>query len=270
MLVRAKKRRKRTNGKISTEKVELKQPLKRGRPSKRGLKKLSHLQKSNDKKNKLIFVKKRESSPTRNNRDYFTNVICSKRNKTPNKKFLDFEIPPEIKSALNKVVQSRRTSRYTNTDVMKPIKRKRLKVSNRMFLNGMLKKPNGSFQKAIYDIRYFLCCNNEPAVNQTVMLGFAIGPDNMTYLQSFEDRWQINVVMMSKTVVMILFNSRTNSERHVAIGTETRKCDINFGSCAVTLSGAPQFINTFKDLQILLNIIDEVRSDDPVVEYISR
>jgi len=135
-------------------------------------------------------------------------------------------------------------------------------------------KVNGSNQpiKQKRNVRYVLIeCNSSP--HRTKVPKFS-DVDFNKLVRSLKSvklpaaNWKIRIVVSrQQTITEVTFTNKEVNERCVKFSRVFTGYVITFGKSVVKLLGAPSKISSFNDVTVLLDIIHNVSSNDPVLEY---
>ncbi|XP_045481059.1 uncharacterized protein LOC123685415 [Harmonia axyridis] len=80
--------------------------------------------------------------------------------------------------------------------------------------------------------------------------------------------WKIKIMVHKQEMVSVSFTKKLVPEKVVTVNAKSLVCDITIDAKKIVLLGSPIFIHSIKDLEIMLDIVDDIEPNSPMINYI--
>ncbi|KAK9875819.1 hypothetical protein WA026_009606 [Henosepilachna vigintioctopunctata] len=80
--------------------------------------------------------------------------------------------------------------------------------------------------------------------------------------------WKIKIMVHKQEMVSVSFNKKQTPEKSVSVNAKSSVCDIFINSKKLILMGSPIYIYSIKDLEVLLDIVNDVDPESSLVQYL--
>ncbi|XP_044749144.1 uncharacterized protein LOC123309908 [Coccinella septempunctata] len=79
--------------------------------------------------------------------------------------------------------------------------------------------------------------------------------------------WKIKIMVHKQEMVSVSFTKKLSPEKVVTVNAKSLVCEITIDGKKVVLLGSPLYIHSIKDLEIMLDIVNDVEPNSPMISY---
>lgn len=120
----------------------------------------------------------------------------------------------------------------------------------------------------IEDITYFLLIPEEESPQEgRLNYDFNILVKDVKTMKLPSPEWRIKIMIKKQAITGIVFTDKKESERSVTFSSKLDTYKISIDKKTVILLGSPPTINSIQDVESLLEIMEHISSDDPMLLY---
>lgn len=162
-------------------------------------------------------------------------------------------IKPELEQLEKKEIKIEpNITNDTEIDIKKPIMEK----------DGIAYKP----RKPKYEKYYWLDIPRpKPFETRTLAYSFDSLVKDVRHMKLPNLEWKIKIMVHKQEIVSVSIMKKGDIERSVNVFSKNLTFELVIGSRKVLLLGSPVTINSIKDLEVLLDILNEIPSDSSLL-----
>lgn len=198
-----------------------------------------------------------------------TDVNTEENNKKPKPDITLQQINEVKDSSTDKIQKSVEKDCSNNTNTLKS---NILENANSDFTENLSNISENNLK--LKDISYVLVDNE---VIPEISKGYLVDVDFNKLVRSLKSiklpagNWKIRIVVSrQQTITEVTFTNKEAFERCVKFSRYNTGYIVTFGKSVVNLLGVPPNISSFNDVTVLLDIIHNLKTDDPVLEYVEE
>ncbi|XP_044751591.1 uncharacterized protein LOC123311602 [Coccinella septempunctata] len=179
----------------------------------------------------------------------------------------------------NKCVCLKKSSSFEN-NASNSVDENLKRINSNLGLYSGLEKKIGTGSRTINDTtihlndledeNYYWLQIPKVKVPEVRKLGYQFGKlvEEVKYMKLPNSEWRIIIIVQNQKMVSVSFLKKPYPEKVVTINGKSSVCDIIIDRKNIVLLGSPVYIYSIEDLEIMLDIVNELEPNDPIVGYI--